>query len=136
MRNQTPALAIIVSAVALMAAQPPFAIQLHSIGPNETEAQYRAILKTFFHEIDTKSRGYFAANDLVLPGYHIAYPPVPYPQAQLQAPFRCVDADRNGRISQQEYVDYGARAFRASFAYQFLDPVKFAHAISPKDGCK
>lgn len=125
-----------ISAATLSAASGLAPIQPPVMGLFQHRADYVGHLERFFRVIDTKGRGYFTGDDLVLPGYHIAYPPIPFPQAQLQAPFRCVDANRDGRISQQEYVDYGARAFDATIGIGFFDPVKFSHAIAPSAGCK
>lgn len=123
------------SAAALLGVSPA-PIHPRVIGMIQHHGDYVHILERFFGVIDSKGRGYLKARDLTLPGYHIAYPPVPYPQAQLQAPFRCVDVNRDGMISRQEYVEYGARAFDATVGNGWLDPVAFAHAISPRDGCK
>ena len=124
------------SAAMLMAASGPPPISTQTIGLVQHRADYVKNLEQVYSAIDTKTRGYFTAADLTLPGYHIAYPPVPYPQAQLEAPFRCVDANRDGRISQREYVEYGAHAFDVTVNNGYLDHASFAHAISPSGGCK
>ena len=111
-------------------------VQVPTISLIQHRADYVTSLERFFRVIDTKAGGYFIARDLTLPGYHIAYPPVPYPQAQLQAPFRCVDANRDRKITREEYVEYGARAFDATIRDGYLDHVAFAHAVAPTAGCK
>jgi hypothetical protein len=130
------ALLMAMSAATLIPASGPPPIQSQTIGLIQHRGDYVASLERFFDTVDAKAPGYFAAADRTLPGYHIDYPPVPYPQAQLEAPFRCVDANRDGRISRQEYVDYGARAFDATVRNGYLDHAAFAHAISPNGGCK
>ena len=102
-------LVAVVAAPSLAAAPPPVMVPSQAPSPL-SRAEYIERLKAFFRKMDTKGHGYFTADDLVLPGYHIADPPVIfYPGAQM--PFHCVDANRDGRIAEEEYVGYGVRAF-------------------------
>jgi hypothetical protein len=125
---------VAIAAASHLGAPPPRPLVIQGGKVIQYRADYVASLERFFIAIDKKARGYFTAGDLVLPGHHIRYPPVPYPQAM--APFRCVDANRSGSISQKEYVEYGRRAFDVSERNGYLDPVAIRHAISADGGCK
>jgi hypothetical protein len=134
----TRVLFIIISAAMLVAASPaPRPVWGQVLTPETIRrASFVEGVEAFFRYVDNKGRGYFTAGDFTLPGYHIAYPPVPYPQARAEAPFRCVDADRDGRISQQEYVGYAVRAFDATAQNGLMSPGALARAISSHAGCK
>lgn len=135
---------VVVTALAAMfvAASPrPKAVISHGItqAPGQlTRADFVERLEHFYRQIDTKTRGYFTTDDLTLPGHHIPYPPVPYP-SPAEAAFRCVDANRDGRISHEEYVGYGARAFDATAPNGVMENWNLSplrRAISSDAGCK
>lgn len=108
----------------------------HSI----SRAEFIENLERFYRMMDRKDHGYFTADDLMQPGYHFANPPVIYPLARVEVPFRCVDANRDGKVSHDEYIGYGARAFDATAKTGFIDPWgetmdALARAISSKTNC-
>jgi hypothetical protein len=133
-------LLIAVMAAPLFAASPP--VQPYVVNPMTplTRADFIERLERFYRVIDTKAQGYFTAAELTLPGYQIAYPPVPYfPVHGAQAPFRCVDADRDGRITHAEYAEYGVRAFDAAARNRLLlwgDLISLGRAIESDTACK
>jgi hypothetical protein len=101
----------------------PVQVPVRGIAPRQlTRAEFIESLERSFRRFDTQARGYFTAANLSLPGYAPpSSPPVPYFQWQAQAPFRCVDANQDGRISRAEYVGYGARAFEAAARSSVVD---------------
>lgn len=105
-------LLVAVMSAPLLAAPPPVQPEGISVFAPFSRAQFVERLERFYGKMDAKGHGYFTADDLVLPGYHIADPPVIfYPGAQV--PFHCVDANRDGKITEQEYVGYAARVYDA-----------------------
>ena len=108
-------LLVAVATASFLAASPP-PVQVpgvYAFAP-VTRTEFVERLDRFYRRIDSKARGYFTADDLVLPGYHIAHPPVPFFPAHLAtADFSCVDANRDGKITHAEYMEYGMRAFDA-----------------------
>lgn len=119
----------------------PVQVPVRGVPPRQlSRANFIESLERSYRRFDTKAHGYFTAADLSLPGYPPApSPPVPYFQWQAQAPFRCVDANRDGRISHEEYVGYGARAFDAiarSGVVDNWDLSPLRRALTSDHGCK
>src|SRR5205085_10653197 len=87
----TRALLVAITAAMLMAASPARRPVWGQVLTPETVRRESFVqgVEAFFRYVDNKGRGYFTAADLTLTGYHIVYPPLPYPQAGAQAPFRC-----------------------------------------------
>jgi EF hand len=111
MMNARSLLVAVMAAPSLAASPPPIIAPSGVPGPL-SRADFVERLDNFFRKMDMKGDGYVTNDDLVLPGHHIADPPIIfYPGVQM--PFHCVDANRDGRISEQEYVAYGERAFDA-----------------------
>lgn len=129
-----------VMAATFLAASPPVQVPTVNGMAPLTRAEFVERLERFYRRIDSKARGYFTADDLVLPGYHIAHPPVPYFPAHLaQATFRCVDANRDGKITHAEYMEYGMRAFDATARNGLMrewDLISVGRAISSDADCK
>jgi hypothetical protein len=131
---------IAVAAGPFLAAAPPVQVpSINGMAP-VTRAAFVERLERFYRRIDSEAHGYFTANDLVLPGYHIAHPPVPYFPAHLaQAAFRCVDANRDGKITHAEYMEYAVRAFDATARNGLMleaDLISVGRAISSDADCK
>jgi hypothetical protein len=106
-----------------------------------SRAEFLDSLKYFYAAVDPKGRGYFTAEDIASIGYHMADPPVIYPRAAAEAPFHCVDANGDGRVTHEEYVGYAARAFDAAAVNGHVEPYgrtmnALTRAISSHDGCK
>ncbi len=129
-----------IMAATFLGASPPVQVPTVNAFAPVTRAEFVERLERFYRRIDSKARGYFAADDLVLPGYHIAHPPVPYFPAHLaQAAFRCVDANRDGKISHEEYMEYGMRAFDATARNRLMlegDLISVGRAISSNADCE
>jgi hypothetical protein len=128
------------AAAPLLAASPPVRPRVVNPTAPLTRAEFADRLEQFYRRLDTQARGYFTADDLVLPGYHIAHPPVPYFPAHLAtAAFRCVDANRDGKITHAEYTQYGVRAFDATARNGLMlegDLISMGRAISSDPDCK
>ena len=134
-------LLIPVMAATFLAASPP-PVQVPTVNGMAlvSRPEFVERLERFYRRIDSRARGYFTTDDLVLPGYHIAHPPVPYFPAHLaEAGFRCVDANRDGKITHAEYMEYGMRAFDAAAKnglVRELDLIAVGRAISSDADCK
>lgn len=132
---------VVAVAAPLLAASPP-PVHPPVVNPMKplTRAEFVERLERFYRRIDSQARGYFTADDLVLPGYHIPHPPVPFFPAHLAtAGFRCVDANRDGKITHAEYTEYAMRAFDATARNGLMlegDLISVGRAISSDSDCK
>lgn len=130
----------VMAATLLAASLPPVQVPTVNGMAPVTRAEFAERLERFYRRIDSDARGYFTAGDLVLPGYHIAHPPVPYFPAHLATTaFRCVDANRDGKITRAEYMEYGMRAFDATARNGLMrefDLITVGRAISSDADCK
>ena len=103
-----------------------------------SRAEFVQRLERFYRKMDPKGHGYSTADDLVLPGYHIADPPVIFALLVVQVPFHCVDANRDGRITEEEYVGYATRAYDAMARNRPVlwgDMIELRRAISSDGAC-
>ena len=134
---------LVMAAAAFQSATPSRGIQNppQDVPHLMSRAEFLHSLKYFYAAVDPKSRGYFTAEDIASIGYHMADPPVIYPRARAEAPFHCVDANGDRRITHEEYVDYAGRAFDTAAVNGYVEPWgatmnALTRAISSHVGCK
>ena len=131
-------LPVAVMSAPLLAAKAPVQVPSVSAFAPLTRGEFVERLEGFYRKMDARGHGYITANDLVLPGYHIPDPPVIFAVAVVQVPFHCVDANRDGRIAEEEYVGYAARACDAMARNRpvlWADTIELRRAISSDAAC-
>lgn len=68
-------LVVAVLSAPLLVVTPPIQVPTVNAFAPLTRAEFVRRLERLYRKMDTHGRGYFTADDLVLPGYHIADPP-------------------------------------------------------------